>query len=189
MNLCVFYLYNLIGKLTVFFQLQEFSFRILPAASSTTSVRRSPPSLSPRLTILSQAFVMSANGSLVLTNTGKVYTFGNSANDPRCREPRVVYTLPSSDPIVTMVKDNHYDYSVSDSGNFYRWAASETDMVLMQVMISRDAGSSLSNDSSQPSVETIPDDAPGLLHTYGKGVGGRLGHGEGYTKSEESIRK
>jgi hypothetical protein len=168
--------------------------------------------------------VAACDGSLVLTNTGKVYTFGNSANDPRCREPRVVYTLPSSDPIVTMAKDNRYDYAVSDSGNFYRWTASETDwdsnnkkeldpfhaikgvvrvyaglnhvgvictldMGLMQVMISRDAGSSLSNDSSQPSVETIPDDAPGLLHTYGKGVGGRLDHGEGYTKSEESIRK
>ncbi len=47
-NLCDFYFYKLIGKLT-FLQLQEFSLRILPVVSSTTAARRSPPSLSRRL--------------------------------------------------------------------------------------------------------------------------------------------
>jgi hypothetical protein len=37
-----FYFCRLIGKLTAFFQLQEFSLRNLPVASSTTAARRSP---------------------------------------------------------------------------------------------------------------------------------------------------
>jgi hypothetical protein len=44
-NLCVFYFYNLIGKLTTFFQSQEISFRYLPVVSSTTVVRCSPQAL------------------------------------------------------------------------------------------------------------------------------------------------
>jgi hypothetical protein len=35
-NLCTFYFYKIIGKLTVFFQLQEFSLCNLPVVSSTT---------------------------------------------------------------------------------------------------------------------------------------------------------
>jgi hypothetical protein len=41
-NLCAFYFYKLIGKLTAFWQLQEFSLRNLPVDSSTSSARRSP---------------------------------------------------------------------------------------------------------------------------------------------------
>jgi hypothetical protein len=37
-NLCDFYFYKLIGKLTSFLQLQEFSFRNLPVTSCTTTV-------------------------------------------------------------------------------------------------------------------------------------------------------
>ena len=47
-NLYVFYSYSLIGKLTVFFQTQEFSFRNLPVDSSTTVVRLSPHISSPK---------------------------------------------------------------------------------------------------------------------------------------------
>ena len=52
-KLCDFYFYKLIGKLTAFLQLQEFSLRNLPVPSSTTAARRSPPSVSPRLAIFS----------------------------------------------------------------------------------------------------------------------------------------
>jgi hypothetical protein len=46
-NLCTFYFYKLIGKLRLFCsQLQEFSFLILPVASSTTVAWCSPPRLS-----------------------------------------------------------------------------------------------------------------------------------------------
>ena len=48
-NLCSFYFYNLIGKLTTFFQLQEFSLRNTTVASSTTTARRCPRSLNQRL--------------------------------------------------------------------------------------------------------------------------------------------
>jgi len=41
-NLCSIYFYNLIGKLTVSLQLQEFSFHNLTVDSSTSTVRRSP---------------------------------------------------------------------------------------------------------------------------------------------------
>jgi len=44
-NLCDFYPYRPIGKLTAFLQLQEFSLRILPVDSSTSAARRSPSSL------------------------------------------------------------------------------------------------------------------------------------------------
>jgi hypothetical protein len=40
-NLLDFYSYRLIGKLTAFLQLQEFSQRNLPVASSTSAARRS----------------------------------------------------------------------------------------------------------------------------------------------------
>jgi hypothetical protein len=43
-NLCDFYFYKLIGKLTAFLQLQEFSLRIQTVDFSTTAARRSPPS-------------------------------------------------------------------------------------------------------------------------------------------------
>ncbi len=43
-NLCSFYFYKLIGKLTGFLQLQEFSLRKMTVASSTTSTRPSPHS-------------------------------------------------------------------------------------------------------------------------------------------------
>jgi hypothetical protein len=42
-NLCDFYCYKFIGKLTAFLHLQEFSLCILPVNSSTTSAPRSPP--------------------------------------------------------------------------------------------------------------------------------------------------
>ncbi len=49
-NLCDLNFYKLIGKLTAFLQLQEFSrLLILPVSSSTDAARRSPPSLSRRL--------------------------------------------------------------------------------------------------------------------------------------------
>jgi hypothetical protein len=47
-NLCAFYSYRLIGKLTAFFQLQEFSLRNMTVASSTTTTRCSPHSSSLR---------------------------------------------------------------------------------------------------------------------------------------------
>ena len=47
-NLCAFYFYKLIGKLTAFLQLQEFSLRNLPVASSITAARRSPHSSSQK---------------------------------------------------------------------------------------------------------------------------------------------
>ena len=42
-NLCSFYSYRLIGKLTAFLQLQELSFRNRPVDCSTSATRRSPP--------------------------------------------------------------------------------------------------------------------------------------------------
>jgi hypothetical protein len=41
-NLCAFYSYRLVGKLTAFLQLQEFSLRNQTVVSSSTAVRRSP---------------------------------------------------------------------------------------------------------------------------------------------------
>jgi len=67
-----------------------------------------------------------ANGTLALTNAGKVYTFGNSETDTGCRLPRHVYTLPKSDPIVAITKDCAFEYAISDTGNFFRWASSDT---------------------------------------------------------------
>ena len=46
-HLCAFYSYKLIGKLTAFFQLQDFSLRNLPVDSSTTASPSSPP-LNPK---------------------------------------------------------------------------------------------------------------------------------------------
>ncbi len=43
-NLCAFYFYKLIGKLTAFLQLQEFSLHNLPVVSSTTAAQPSPHS-------------------------------------------------------------------------------------------------------------------------------------------------
>jgi hypothetical protein len=43
-NLCDFYSYKLIGKLTAFLQVQEFSLCNMTVDSSTTAVQRSPPS-------------------------------------------------------------------------------------------------------------------------------------------------
>jgi hypothetical protein len=48
MNLRSFFFYRLIGKLTAFLHLQEFSLRDLPVSTSTTSTRRSPHTSSPR---------------------------------------------------------------------------------------------------------------------------------------------
>ncbi len=47
-NLFTFYFYKLIGKLTDFLQLQDFSFRNLPVDSSTTTARRSPHFSNPK---------------------------------------------------------------------------------------------------------------------------------------------
>jgi len=44
-NLCDFYFYRLIGKLTAVLQLQEFGMRILPVDSSTSAAQQSPRSL------------------------------------------------------------------------------------------------------------------------------------------------
>ncbi len=53
-NLSDFYSYRLIGKLTAFLQLQEFSLRKqTPVASSTSVERLSLPSLKAKLTWLS----------------------------------------------------------------------------------------------------------------------------------------
>ncbi len=52
-NLCAFYFYKLIVKLTAFLQLQGFSLRNLPVASSTTAAPRSPPSSNLRLATFS----------------------------------------------------------------------------------------------------------------------------------------
>ncbi len=43
-TLCVFYFYKLIGKLTAFLQLQEFSLRNMTVDSSTSVARSSPRS-------------------------------------------------------------------------------------------------------------------------------------------------
>jgi hypothetical protein len=42
-NLCVFYSYRLIGKVTAFLQFQEFILHNQTVDSSTHTVRRSPP--------------------------------------------------------------------------------------------------------------------------------------------------
>ena len=42
-NLCVFYFYRLIGKLTAFLQLQEFSLRNVAVDGSTSAPRLPPP--------------------------------------------------------------------------------------------------------------------------------------------------
>ena len=47
-NWCVFYSYRLVGKLTTFLELQEFSFRNLTVDSSTTVVCPSPHNSSLR---------------------------------------------------------------------------------------------------------------------------------------------
>ena len=65
------------------------------------------------------------NGSLVLTNDGKVLTFGNSELDPGCRLPRLVYTLPKADPIVALAKDSIFDYAISDTGSLFRWHSTD----------------------------------------------------------------
>jgi hypothetical protein len=52
-NLFDFYSYRLIGKLTVFLQLQEFSQRNLPVASSTSAARLSLNSSREKLAWLS----------------------------------------------------------------------------------------------------------------------------------------
>ena len=52
-NLCDFYSYKIIGKLTSFLHLQEFNLFNLPVTSSTSVVRRSLPTLEQRLTIFS----------------------------------------------------------------------------------------------------------------------------------------
>jgi hypothetical protein len=54
-NLCAFYFYKLIGKLTAFLQLQEFSLRNIIVASSTTAARRSPQLKSKIGNILAKA--------------------------------------------------------------------------------------------------------------------------------------
>ena len=43
-NWCVFYSYWLIGKLTAFLQIQEFSYLNLPVVSSTSDTQTSPKS-------------------------------------------------------------------------------------------------------------------------------------------------
>jgi hypothetical protein len=48
-NLLDFYSYRLIGKLTAFLQLQEFSQRNLPVVSSTSAARLSLPSSKAKL--------------------------------------------------------------------------------------------------------------------------------------------
>ncbi len=49
-NLCAFYFYRLIGKLTAFLQLQEFSLRKqTPVTSSTSAARLSLPSLKSKV--------------------------------------------------------------------------------------------------------------------------------------------
>jgi hypothetical protein len=50
-NLCDFFFCNLIGKLTSFWQLQEFSLHNQTVDSSTTVTRRSSPSWNQRLVI------------------------------------------------------------------------------------------------------------------------------------------
>jgi hypothetical protein len=52
-NLCDFYSCKLIGKLTAFLQLQEFSLCNLPVTSSTSTTRCSLSTLEQRLTIFS----------------------------------------------------------------------------------------------------------------------------------------
>jgi hypothetical protein len=52
-NLSDFYSYRLIGKLTAFFQLQEFSLRNLPVASSTSAARHTLLSSSQNVEIFS----------------------------------------------------------------------------------------------------------------------------------------
>ena len=47
-NLCASYFDKLIGKLTAFLQLQEFSFRNLPVDFSTSAAPRSPHTSNPK---------------------------------------------------------------------------------------------------------------------------------------------
>ncbi len=52
-NLCAFYFYKLIGKMTAFLQLQEFTLRNMTVSTSTTVARRSPHISNPRLATFS----------------------------------------------------------------------------------------------------------------------------------------
>ena len=52
-NLCDFYFYKIIGKLTAFFQLQEFSLHNITVVSSTSSTQSSPHRSNRRLGIFS----------------------------------------------------------------------------------------------------------------------------------------
>jgi hypothetical protein len=52
-NLCNLYSYKLIGKLTAFLQLQEFSLHDQTLDSFTSTARRSPHNLNPRLATFS----------------------------------------------------------------------------------------------------------------------------------------
>ena len=56
-----YYSYRLIGKLTAFLQLQEFSLRNMTVASSTTVARRSPHSSNPGLATFSKAVALRIN--------------------------------------------------------------------------------------------------------------------------------
>ncbi len=65
-TLCAFYFYKLIGKLTAFWQLQEFSLRNMTVASSTTAARRSPQSANAGLATF---FPRLQHYGLILTST------------------------------------------------------------------------------------------------------------------------
>lgn len=64
-------------------------------------------------------------GSMALTNSGRVYTFGDAKDSSHHhRVPTLMKRLPKTDLIVAIARSSNTIYAVSDSGNLFRWTAS-----------------------------------------------------------------
>jgi alpha-tubulin suppressor-like RCC1 family protein len=61
--------------------------------------------------------------SLVLSNSGKVFMFGDAKDNSmeQFRTPVHIHNLPKSDPTVAIGMSAHTAVAVSDTGNIYRW--------------------------------------------------------------------
>mmetsp|Transcript_16816 Transcript_16816/g.55825 ORF Transcript_16816/g.55825 Transcript_16816/m.55825 type:complete len:1970 (-) Transcript_16816:70-5979(-) len=59
--------------------------------------------------------------SIALTNTGKVFAFGNETEPHLNRIPRFVAGLPKSDLIIAVARTAHFDFAISDTGQLFRW--------------------------------------------------------------------
>lgn len=66
------------------------------------------------------------NSSLVLSNTGKVYMFGDAGKEAKdnlanFRIPQLIKFLPKGDPITAVGRSGNSCFAVSDTGNLFRW--------------------------------------------------------------------